>query len=143
MKTAWKTVGGLALAGAMLLQAGCVTTESDRSTAIGAGIGAGLGTILANQWGGSNDRDRGLGAAAGALLGGAVGNIYGRQREQQNQMNYLQQQQFMTTVWVTNSNGSKTPVMLRQTEGGQYIGPRGEYYESMPTEEQLAKIYGM
>ncbi len=138
-----RTLFGLAAAAALLLQTtGCTTTQADQTTALGAGIGAGLGMILGNNMGGGPN-DRALGAAAGALVGGALGRQYGRQLETQQQMNYLQQQQFMTTVWISNSNGSKTPVQLRMTEGGQYIGPRGEYYSSMPTEEQLRSVYGM
>jgi len=46
------------------------------------------------------------------------------------------------TAWITNSNGSKTPVTLKQ-EGPYYIGPSGEYYLGMPTEDQLRVLYGM
>ena len=46
-------------------------------------------------------------------------------------------------VWITNDNGSKTEVrLIRQSDGG-YTGPRGEYYSSMPTEEQLKTLYGI
>jgi hypothetical protein len=45
------------------------------------------------------------------------------------------------TVWITNSNGSKTSVQLTR-HGGWYIGPRGEYYDQMPTNEQLRLAYG-
>jgi uncharacterized protein YcfJ len=117
-------------------------TPSQQSTAIGSGVGAALGAILGNNLGGSRN-DRELGIAAGALAGGLLGHQMGTQREMQNQVNNLQQQQFITTVWVENSNGSKTPVQLRQTDGGQYVGPRGEYYSVMPTQEQLRKVYGM
>jgi len=127
----------------LLLQAGCVTTEADKSAAIGTGIGAGLGAILGHNLGDGSGSDRALGAAAGALAGGVLGHQKGRQQEIQSQMNQMQQRQFITTIWVENSNGSKTPVQLRQTDGGQYIGPRGEYYDTMPTQEQLKKIYGM
>ncbi len=47
------------------------------------------------------------------------------------------------TVWVQNSNGSRTPVSLRRTDGGMYIGPRGEYYMGLPTNDQLRQLYGM
>jgi hypothetical protein len=40
----------------------------------------------------------------------------------------VQQAPATETVWVENSNGSKTPVALRRTEGGMYVGPKGEYY---------------
>jgi len=45
------------------------------------------------------------------------------------------------TVWVTNSNGSQTSVRLTR-EGAWYVGPRGEYYSQMPTNEQLRVAYG-
>lgn len=44
-------------------------------------------------------------------------------------------------VWITNSNGSQTSVRLTR-EGGWYVGPRGEYYSQMPTNEQLRIAYG-
>jgi hypothetical protein len=46
------------------------------------------------------------------------------------------------TVWVTNANGSQSPVVLTQ-DGPWYIGPGGEYYYGMPTAEQLRAIYGL
>jgi hypothetical protein len=45
------------------------------------------------------------------------------------------------TVWITNSNGSQTSVHLTR-EGRWYVGPRGEYYDRMPTDEQLRLAYG-
>jgi hypothetical protein len=45
------------------------------------------------------------------------------------------------TIWITNSNGSKTPVKL-QRRGAGYVGPKGEYYCSMPTHRQLRVLYG-
>ena len=45
------------------------------------------------------------------------------------------------TVWITNSNGSRTSVKLTK-QGPWYVGPRGEYYKSMPTNEQLRAVYG-
>lgn len=45
------------------------------------------------------------------------------------------------TVWVNNSNGSKTPVMLKKM-GPNFVGPKGEFYPTMPTEDQLKPIYG-
>lgn len=46
-----------------------------------------------------------------------------------------------TTVWVQNSDGSKTPVTL-QKDGSEFVGPAGERYSSMPTQEQLQLLYG-
>ena len=45
------------------------------------------------------------------------------------------------TVWITNSNGSQTSVTLTR-RGDCYIGPRNEWYTSMPTNEQLRLAYG-
>jgi hypothetical protein len=47
------------------------------------------------------------------------------------------------TVWIVNSNGSRTPVELRRAEGGLYVGPKGEYYTGLPDNEQLRQLYGM
>ncbi len=46
------------------------------------------------------------------------------------------------TVWITNGNGSMSPVVLSQ-DGPWYIGPRGERYFGMPTAEQLRPVYGL
>jgi hypothetical protein len=50
-------------------------------------------------------------------------------------------EQGTVTVWITNSNGSTTPVTLTR-QGYNYIGPRGEYYSTMPSNEQLRMVYG-
>jgi len=44
-------------------------------------------------------------------------------------------------VWITNSNGSRTSVRLTR-QGTWCVGPRGECYPTMPTNEQLRVIYG-
>jgi len=45
------------------------------------------------------------------------------------------------TLWVTNSNGSRISVELTK-DGPWYVGPRGECYSSIPTNEQLRVVYG-
>ena len=45
------------------------------------------------------------------------------------------------TVWITNSNGSKTPITLKRSGAG-YIGPRNEVYQALPTEAEIKKVYG-
>ncbi len=47
----------------------------------------------------------------------------------------------ITNVKVTNSNGSFILVPLRQ-EGPSWVGPKGEYYDKLPTDEQLRPLYG-
>jgi len=46
------------------------------------------------------------------------------------------------TVKIRNENGSFTPVTLVK-RGCEYIGPQGEHYSSLPTEEQLRPYYGI
>jgi hypothetical protein len=45
------------------------------------------------------------------------------------------------TVNIQNSNGSYTPVILRQV-GPQWVGPKGEYYDTVPSVGQLRPVYG-
>ncbi len=45
------------------------------------------------------------------------------------------------TIWITNSNGSQQPVVLRKTRHG-YQGPRGECYTIFPSNRQLRRAYG-
>ncbi|MCK5802260.1 MAG: hypothetical protein KAI66_05480 [Lentisphaeria bacterium] len=47
------------------------------------------------------------------------------------------------TVWIQNSNGSRTPVKITPTTDGQWVGPKGEYYEDFPAKAQLKSIYGL
>lgn len=49
--------------------------------------------------------------------------------------------QATVTVWITNSNGSRTSVSLTRSGPG-YLGPRGEWYPNMPTDGQLRVVYG-
>jgi len=84
-----------------------------KATMIGAGIGAGAGYVIGSQ----SDKKKSQSATDSAISGDVV------------------------EMWVTNSNGSKTSVKLTP-QGSGYVGPKGEYYESMPTEEQLKEAYG-
>lgn len=54
-----------------------------------------------------------------------------------------QPHQEMNTVTVntTNSNGSVSQVRLRK-QGVGYVGPRGEHYDHLPTNEELRPVYG-
>jgi len=118
---------------------GC-ETESQNSALLGTAIGAGIGALA----GGDTE-----GALIGGAIGGGVGYMAGNESEKkktqqktQQQIANIQAQQNVVTVWITNSNGSQTPVKLTK-DGPGYIGPRGERYASMPTEEQLKQVYGM
>ncbi|MEI7435619.1 MAG: glycine zipper domain-containing protein [bacterium] len=138
------------LIGAAMLFSGCETVQNNPNTAADAGIGAllgaGAGMIAGNNIKGIN---RGEGAIAGALLGGVLGGAIGHQSDKTDrnnaQMNAqllaVQEQATTTIINVNNSNGSTTPVTIRRA-GNQYIGPRGEYYNALPTVGQLRPVYG-
>ena len=122
--------GALALA----LTTGC-ESEAQNSALLGSAIGAGVGALA----GGDTE-----GALIGAAVGGGVGYVAGNESEKkktQQQMASIRAEQDTVTVWITNSNGSTTPVKLRRSGPG-FIGPRGEHYAQMPTNEDLAKVYG-
>jgi hypothetical protein len=123
----------------VMLSAGC-ETEAQNSALLGTAIGAGVGALA----GGDTE-----GALIGGAVGGGVGYVAGNesdkkktQQKTQDQISDLQAEQNIETIWITNSNGSQTPVRLTR-DGPGYIGPRGERYPSMPTEEQLKQVYGM
>ena len=54
---------------------------------------------------------------------------------------YEPAQPFTTTINIQNSNGSFTPVLLRQV-GARWVGPKGEYYDGVPSVGQLRPVYG-
>jgi len=87
-------------------------------------------------------------AAAGALLGGAifgVGELFKQTdelaKEERNQKDKDEDAK-KVIVEIHNSNGSITPVELKK-KGCTYIGPKGEHYKQLPTEKQLAPVYGL
>jgi hypothetical protein len=126
--------------------------ESDAQTGalIGAGAGAGIGQAI-----GHNTESTLIGGAVGGGAGYMIGNESDkrktkaemeslRQENMQMRQQSAQMQQEMSTVTINviNSNGSITPVTLRK-QGVVYIGPRGETYTTLPTQEQLKQAgYG-
>jgi len=114
--------------------------------ALGTAIGAGLGMIAGNNISGIN---REQGALIGGIAGGLIGAQGGRNADvqrrnyEENRVASAAAMEMASTVVinVTNSNGSMTPVTLRRV-GNQYLGSRGEYYASLPSEEQLRIAYG-
>ena len=118
----------------LALAAGC---ESDAQTgaAIGSLAGAGIGQLA----GGDTES-----TLIGAAIGGGAGYMIGGEQDKKKtkaEIDSLRQEMNIVTVNITNSNGSITPVRLRK-QGVGYVGPRGEYYGKLPTEEQLKPIYG-
>ena len=114
--------------------AGC---ESDAQTgsAIGALAGAGIGQLA-----GGDTESTLIGAAVGAGTGYILGNESDKKKAQAER-DYTRQEMNTVTVNITNSNGSVSQVKLRK-HGVGYVGTRGEYYSSLPTEDQLRPIYG-
>ena len=114
--------------------AGC---ESDAQTGalIGTAIGAGAGQAI----GGDTEA-----TLIGAAVGGGAGYIIGGEQDKKKtkaEIDALRQDMNTVTVNITNSNGSVSQVLLRK-QGVGYVGPRGEYYNRLPTEEELKPIYG-
>lgn len=45
-------------------------------------------------------------------------------------------------VSILNSNGIRTDIPILRVKG-KFVGPQGESYETLPTAEQLTRLYGM
>ena len=135
MDKKWVTI--LIVVGVSLGLAFFVGCKSDAQT--GAGIGALAGAGIGQLAGGSTESTL-IGAAVGGGAGYMVGNEQDKKKTK-SEMEDLRQEMNIVTVNITNSNGSITPVKLSK-QGVGYVGPRGEYYNSLPTPEQLKPIYG-
>jgi uncharacterized protein YcfJ len=123
----------LLLAACLFSFSGC---ESDAQTGalIGGAAGAGIG-----QAAGGNTESTLIGGAIGAGGGYLLGRHSDKKKEEEAKEDALQDNS--ETIWITNSNGSQTPVTITR-QGDKYIGPKGEIYNSRPTEEQLKEVYG-
>ncbi len=133
-----KIIAKFAIVAVVCVSAGFFTgceSEAQNSALLGTAIGAGIGALA----GGDTE-----GALIGGAIGGGVGYMAGNEAERKTtrrEMADIRAEQNTVTVWITNSNGSKTDVRLRR-DGPGFRGPGGEYYDSMPTTEQLAQLYG-
>ena len=117
-----------------LFVAGC-ESDAQVGSAIGALAGAGIGQLA------GGDAESTL---VGAAVGGATGYMLGnesKRRKAQVQRACLRREMNTVMVKVTNSNGSVVQVPLRK-QGIGYVGTRGEYYGTLPTEDQLRPVYG-
>lgn len=126
------------LIGGVLTFGGC-ESEAGKGAGLGALAGGGIGAIIGHQSGKT---------AQGALIGGAVGGgagyIIGSEKDKkktQAEIGNLRQEMNTVTVNITNSNGSVSQVVLRK-QGVGYVGPRNEFYDHLPTGEELKPIYG-
>ena len=118
----------------LLLVAGCGS-----GGATGAGIGALAGAGIGQLAGRSTEA-----TLIGAAVGGGAGYIVGNEADKKKaraERAYIAEEMNYVTVNMTNSNGSISQVRLRK-HGVGYVGTRGEYYDRLPTGEQLRPIYG-
>ncbi len=122
---------------AIVFATGC-QSDAGRGAGIGGLAGAGVGAIIGHQSGHTTE-----GALIGGGVGAGAGYIIGNERDKKKteaEMDQLRAEMNNVTVTVTNSNGSKSPVVLRK-QGVGYVGPRGEYYDHLPTDEELRPLY--
>ena len=124
----------LALSMALVFLAGC-ESEAQKDAIIGTVIGAALGQAI----GGDTEATL-IGAGVGTTAGYMLGNEADRKKTNER-IETLRAEANTVTVWIANTNGSQIPVTLTKS-GPNYIGPRGELYSTMPTQDQLRQVYG-
>jgi hypothetical protein len=106
------------------------------AAAIGGGI---IGGIVGHQ---SDETKEGV--AVGAVLF-SVGQLLSQIDDMAHEEKEHEEENECAkpvVIEIHNSNGSITPVKLKR-DGSVYVGPKGERYEELPTEEQLKPIYGL
>ncbi len=118
----------------LLLTSGC-GSGGQAGSAIGALAGAGIG-----QMAGHDTESTLIGAAVGGAAGYMLGNENDKKKAQQ-QTDQIREEMNYVTVNITNSNGSVSQVRLRK-HGIGYVGTRGEFYDHLPSEDELRPIYG-
>lgn len=133
-------VTGVLVSGLALVCSGCENLPEPHR---GAGTGAAVGTLGGALVGAATGNWKGalIGAAVGGVGGAVVGNEYDKDK-MYNKMGQLQSDMNTVIINIHNSNNSITPVYLRRVAPGQLQGPRGEIYQTTPTEEQLKQVYG-
>ena len=106
-----------------------VPLDSVSCAAVGGAI---IGGVIGYQ-----SDETGEGIAVGAAICG-VGQLL----EEIDKDKHKQERAEHVIVEIQNRNGSITPVKLKK-KGNTYIGPKGERYDELPTEEQLKPVYGL
>ena len=124
----------VAVSFALVFVAGCETC-AQTGAAVGALAGAGIGQLA-----GGDAESTVIGAAVGGAAGYMLGNEADKEQARAERACIRQETKYVS-VNITNSNGSISRVRLRR-HGVGYVGTRGEYYSTLPTQEQLRPVYG-
>jgi len=124
----------VAMSTVLVFVGGC-DSGAQIGSAVGALAGAGIGQLA----GGDTEATL-IGAAVGGTAGYMLGNEADKTQARAERA-CIQEEMRYATVNVTNSNGSISQVRLRK-QGVGYVGTRGEYYNELPTEDQLRPVYG-
>ncbi len=128
------TITVIILTYGMVFISGC-SSNAQTGTGIGALLGAGIGQLI----GGDTEA-----TLIGAAVGGGAGYMFGNEADKsqaRTERQWISQEMQYVTVNITNSNGSISQVRL-QKQGVGYVGTRGEYYNHLPTENELRPVYG-
>ena len=139
-QASYKTPVIVAVVVSLLLLSGC--NEELRMSDI---YGAALGGALVGGIVGYQSHEEGEGAAIGAAICG-VGELLSQldnldDKEKECHDDDSDGRTEIYVIQVHNSNGSITPIEIEK-KGNTFIGPKGEHYEALPTEEQLKPVYG-
>jgi uncharacterized protein YcfJ len=122
-----------------------VGCDSDAKTGAvaGGGIGAGTGAIIGHQ-SGKTGQGALIGGAIGAGTGLLIGNAQDKKKHETATPAKSEKQDAANIVIVNiaNSNGSFTPVKLTKQGENNYVGPKGEVYDHLPSEAELKPVYG-
>jgi hypothetical protein len=113
---------------------GC-ETQGQTGALIGSGVGAGIGALA-----GRSTESTLIGAAVGGGAGYIVGNEADK-KQQKEEMQSLREQANSEIINIYNSNGSISQVKVTRSGTG-WTGPRGEWYDHLPTEDELKPVYG-
>jgi hypothetical protein len=134
--------GGGALAGQAI---GRNTT----GTLIGAGVGAGAGYIIGNEMDKKKAKEQEVTAPrqsstqySSSSNGAATVTVPSNTSGSGSSYSSAAASSEVATVSIKNSNGSTTPVTLHK-QGTDWVGPKGEHYDHLPTEAELRPIYGL
>ena len=134
-----KWIVAICLVCMLLMVGGCTEAQSRATEEGGASLLSGLATgdSLENSL-----IKGGIHGVKGWMQGSREDKRNVRTQTEIDALRSQQNQQNKVVIWITNSNGSETKVVLRKDGYGGYIGPRGERYRNMPTKEQLRQVYG-